>query len=64
MCAACSVLWEGFFVDIVNKKDLKQIEMGRSMQMIIDQSFCEIRFIFQMDSLNTSSKQKKEKHME
>lgn len=42
MCAVCGVLWEGFFVAVVNKKDLKQIEMGRSMQMIIDKFFAKV----------------------
>lgn len=36
----------GFFVDVVNREDLKQTEIGRSMQMIIDQNFFKILFNF------------------
>jgi len=42
----CFGVWVLFMVAIVNKKDLKQIEMGRSMQMIIDHDFCKILFYF------------------
>lgn len=56
-------LWAGFFVAVVNREDLKQTEMGRSMQMIIDQTdFAKYCSIFQMCSLHISSQQKSEKN--
>lgn len=59
----CGLCFGAFFVAIyfVNKKESKQVEMRKSVLMIIGQSFCQYCSGFQMDSLNTSSKQKKEK---
>lgn len=36
----------GFFVAVVNREDLNQTEIGRSMLMIIDQNFFKTLFNF------------------